>query len=52
MGFTGDDRTRTDDLMLAKHTFYHLNYTPPLLKKMVSKRAVHQMVKIKKLLEE
>ena len=24
----GDDRNRTDDLMRAKHIFYHLNYTP------------------------
>ena len=24
----GDDRTRTDDFMRAKHAFYQLNYTP------------------------
>jgi hypothetical protein len=24
----GGDRIRTDDLMRAKHIFYHLNYTP------------------------
>ena len=25
---SGDDRTRTDDFMRAKHAFYQLNYTP------------------------
>ena len=28
MALLGDNRSRTDDLMRAKHAFYQLNYIP------------------------
>ena len=36
----GGDRIRTDDLMRAKHIFYHLNYTPKAVTNQVFKPGV------------